>query len=174
MLLRLNLSLIQLSLVMTLSQKLYRIVLLANVAALPLFVWSCAKAESDPEKSVSTAPAGNTSTTSFQWTPNSGGSVTADSSNYYSSFTTIFAFKNGNNNSLEINLSSLAVGAYTLSTATGNALTYIANSTTYTAKSGVVNITANSSTNLSGNFNCTLTGGTLSSLSGQFVDIPRR
>jgi hypothetical protein len=27
---------------------------------------------------------------------------------------------------------------------------------------------------LSGNFNCTLTGGTLSSLSGQFVDIPRR
>jgi len=138
------------------------------------FLSSCIKASSDPDKNVSTAPSGNTSTTSFQWTPNSGSGITADSSNYYASFTTIFAFKNGINNSIEINLSSLAVGAYTLSSSTGNALTYVANSTTYTAKSGVVNITANTSTNLSGNFNCALSGGTLTSLSGEFVDIPRR
>ncbi len=174
MLSSINLMLIQVYLIMHLKQLLYRFCIILFIAALPFLFFACAKASSDPDKNVSTTPAGNTSTTSFQWTPGVGNSITADSSNYYSSFTTIFAFKNGNNNSLEINLSSLAVGSYTLSSATGNALTYIANSSTYTAKSGQVNITANSSTNISGNFTCALSGGTLTTLSGQFVDIPKR
>lgn len=139
-----------------------------------IFLISCAKASSDPDKNTSTVPSGNTSNTQFTWTNNAGSSVTADSSNYYTSFTTIFAFKNGITNSLEINLSSLNVGAYLLSNTTGNALTYIVNSTTYTAKSGTVNITANNSAGLSGNFNCALSGGTLTSLNGQFTEIPKR
>jgi hypothetical protein len=139
-----------------------------------IFLISCAKASSDPDKNTSTAPAGNTSNTQFTWSNNAGNSVTADSSNYYASFTTIFAFKNGVINSLEINLSSLNVGAYSLSNLTGNALTYIVNSTTYTAKSGTVNITANNNAGLTGNFNCALAGGTLTSLSGQFTEIPKR
>ena len=139
-----------------------------------LFLLSCAKDSSDPDKNVAITPAGNTNSTVFSWTNNSGTSTSADSTNYYASFTTIFAFKNGTSNSIEINLSALTVGSYTLSSSTGNALTYIANSSTYTAKTGVVNITANNNSNLSGNFNCALSGGTLTTLSGQFVDVPKR
>lgn len=159
---------------MRLKQKLYLSIVVVFILAISINLSSCAKASTDPDKDTSTTPAGNTSTTSFQWTPNAGSSTTADSSNYYTSITTIYAFKNGLSNSIEINLSSLAVGAYTISSSTGNSLIYVANSNTYTAKSGVVNITANTSSNISGNFNCALTGGTLTTLSGQFVDVPKR
>ena len=111
---------------------------------------------------------------SFSWTPAGGTSVTADSAHYYSSFTTIFAFKNGNANSFEINLSSLAVGAYTLSSATGNALTFVTAATTYTAHSGSVLITTNNGSKMSGTFSATLNGGSITGVSGQFTDIPKK
>ncbi len=139
-----------------------------------LMLSSCAKATTDPEKETNTNNGGATSTTEFKWTPGSGSTVTSDSSYCYNSITSIFAFKNGTNNSIEITLSSMAVGAYSVSASTGNALTYVSNSTTYTAKSGAVNITTNANNKLSGNFNCSVTGGTLTSLSGQFTDVPVR
>jgi uncharacterized protein DUF6252 len=132
----------------------------------------CGKDTATPEEDPSTPTP--VSTGGFSWTPSGGSQVVADSTHYYSSFTTIFAFKNGNANSFEINLSSLAVGAYTLSSATGNALSFVTSSTTYTAHTGSVFITTNNGSKLSGTFNATLNGGTITSVSGQFKDVPGR
>jgi len=138
-------------------------------AALSLLLSGCKKDETTP--GTTTTPANNSS---FTWTAGSGSKVTADSANYYSSITTIYAFKNGASNSIEINLSSLAVGAYSISSATGNALTFVTSSTTYTAHSGNVNITTSNGTRLSGTFSASLSGGTLTSISGDFTNIPAR
>jgi len=133
-----------------------------------LLLTGCQKDDTKPTEDPTTTPV---SVGGFSWTPSGGSQVVADSAHYYNSFTTIFAFKNGNANSFEINLSSLAVGAYTLSSATGNALTFVTASTNYTANSGSVFITTNNGSKLSGTFNATLNGGTLASVSGQFKDI---
>jgi hypothetical protein len=111
---------------------------------------------------------------SFSWKAGSGATVTADSAYYYSQFTTIYAFKNGLSNSLEVNLSALSAGSYSLSSATGNMLTFITNATTYTASSGSFNITGTANNKLTGNFTAAFSGGTLTSLSGEFDAIPHR
>lgn len=134
-----------------------------------LFFSACKKDDTSPDTTTPTPPA---STGGFTYTPAGGSQVIADSAHYYSSFTTIFAFKNGTSNSFEINLSSLAVGAYTLSSATGNALTFVTSSTTYTAHTGNVFITTNNGSKLSGTFTSTLSGGSITSVSGQFKDLP--
>src|SRR4051812_23577752 len=96
-----------------------------SILVLSIFATGCKKDDTNPAATPTPV-----STGTFSWTAGSGPKVTADSSHYYSSFTTIFAFKNGSSNSIEINLSSLAVGAYSLSSATGNALTFVTASTT--------------------------------------------
>lgn len=133
-----------------------------------LFFNSCIKAEADPDKENPIAPV--PSTQDFKWTPNGQAQVTADSSHYYNSFTTIFAFKTGTLSSIEINLSSLSVGTYSLSSTTGNALSYVNKNVTYNSVAGSVSITSSADNKLSGRFNCTFTG-TLSGISGEFVDV---
>lgn len=110
----------------------------------------------------------------FSWKPGSGASVTADSAYYYPQFTTIYAFKNGSANMIEVNLSSLAAAGYTLSSSSGNALTFVTNSITHNAVSGAFNITASANNKLSGNFSASLTGGTITAITGNFTDIPQR
>ncbi len=131
----------------------------------------CAKSETDPEKEIPIGVANPTD--DFKWTPANGSQVTADSSHYYSSFTTIFAFKSGNANSIEINLASLAVGTYSLSSVTGNALSYVKDATTYNASAGSVTISAHADNKIAGSFSCTFTGS-LTGLSGFFADVPAK
>ncbi len=131
----------------------------------------CAKSETDPEKEIQIGVANPTD--DFKWTPTSGLQVTADSSHYYSSFTTIFAFKSGNANSVEINLASLAVGTYSISSVTGNALSYVKDATTYNASAGSVTISSHADNKIAGSFSCTFTGS-LAGLSGFFVDVPAK
>ena len=135
-----------------------------------LFVASCAKEEAAPEEEVPVV----VNKGSFNWTLSSGQNVTADSAHCYTSITTIYAFKNGTTNSIEINLSALSVGSYSISSATGNAFSFVNGATTYDASAGTVNITANSGNKLSGNFTATLTGGAITSISGGFQDILKR
>lgn len=147
---------------------------LTLLLSLSLLIFSgCQKDNADPkvDDPGTTAPVNKGS---FSWTPAGGSAITADSAHYYTSFTTIFAFKNGNATTFEINLSSLAVGAYTLSTATGNALTFVTASTTYTAHTGNVLITTNNGSKMSGTFNATLNGGSITGVSGQFTDILKK
>src|SRR6218665_2434148 len=137
-----------------------------------LFFITCKKEEEpEPEEPANNGPV---NAGSLNWKVGSGATVTADSAYFYSQFTTVYAFKNGLNNSLEVNLSALSIGSYSLSSATGNILTFITNSTTYTASSGSFNITGTTNNKLSGNFNATFSTGTLTSLSGEFNMIPHR
>jgi hypothetical protein len=136
-----------------------------------LFI-TCKKGdEAEPEDPINNGPV---ATGGLTWKAGSGATVTADSAYYYSQFTTVYAFKNGLNNSLEINLSALSAGSYSMSSATGNNLTFVTNATTYTASSGSFNITSTANNKLSGNFSVTLNGGALTSLSGEFNAIPQR
>lgn len=110
----------------------------------------------------------------FSWKPGQGASVTADSAYYYPQFTTIYAFKNGSANMIEVNLSALSAGSYTLSSSSGNALTFVTNGTSHNAVSGSLNISAAGNNKLSGSFSASLSGGTITAITGSFTDIPRR
>ena len=130
---------------------------------------SCTKDENEPEEETPVV----TDKGSFNWTLSSGQTANADSAHCYTSITTIYAFKNGNATSVEVNLSALSVGSYSISSSTGNSFSFVSGGTTYEG-TGSFNITANSGNKLSGNFNVTLTGGTLTSMSGSFQDILKR
>jgi hypothetical protein len=140
-----------------------------------VIITACAKKEDsfEPNTSGNTEnPADNKG--SFTWTASTGQAVTADSAHYYSQFTTIFAFKNGNTNSIEVNLSALTPGTYSFSSTSGNAFAFVDGSTNYDASSGSLTITAAANNRLSGSFNTNLTGGTITSLSGTFTDIKKK
>ncbi len=145
--------------------KLAAIILLSGAA-----LSSCKKDEAEPETNNPGANPGS----DFNWKTSSGSQVTADSAYYYGQFTTVFAFKNGLSNSIEINLSALSAGNYSISSTTGNALTFVTASTTYTANSGYCNISGVSNNKLAGTFSVALSGGTLTSVSGSFSGIAQR
>lgn len=81
--------------------------------------------------------------------------------------------RNGSTNVIEIKLSSLAVGTYTISAV--NQFTYIRPTTSspWTAVTGTITITMNTGTELSGSFDLTAGNSTLgiNSVSGSFSNI---
>lgn len=135
---------------------------------------ACKKKSSDPEPESTSATTGGGAPASvgFTWTPAGGSATVADSAFYYQQYNTIHAYKNGNANHFEINLTALTAATYSISSS--NALTYVMGSTYLTASSGQVNITASANNKLSGNFNTPLSGGSITSVTGQFVDIPKK
>jgi len=80
---------------------------------------SCKKDDPLPEEN----PVVNTTPPIFNWKLNNTTSLSSDSTFAYQNITTIFAYKGGNANSLEIELTSLNTGTYSISSATGNAFT---------------------------------------------------
>ena len=141
--------------------------------ATALLLIGCAKKEDEvPENTSNTST--TTSTTSFGWAASGGSTLKADSSYFVQAYNNIVAYRGGNNNVVDIKLSDLKVGTYSLSTLSGNSLEYVTGNTTYSATGGTVSIGANSGTKLSGTFSCALSGGTLTALSGDFTDIPKR
>jgi hypothetical protein len=137
-----------------------------------LFFVTCKK-ESDPEPEPENNNPANPG--DFRWKTSGGATVVADSAYYYSQFTTIYAFKNGTSTSIEVNLSSLAAGSYSLSSATGNVLTYVQNASTFTSAAGSFNIANTSNNKLSGDFDCSISNGSIATtLSGTFNTIPHR
>ncbi|MES2515541.1 MAG: hypothetical protein V4580_15405 [Bacteroidota bacterium] len=133
---------------------------------------ACKKKAADPETDPTPATTGGTAVSGFTFTPNGGSATVADSAFYYQQYNTIHAYKNGNANHFEINLTSLAVATYSIGS--GNALTYVMGSTYLGATGGQVNITANGSNKISGNFSTPLSGGSVTSVTGQFLDIPKK
>lgn len=145
--------------------------LILSLSLFTIFITtSCAKDET-PEEEETPVP---TDKGTFNWTLSSGQTVTADSAHSYQSITTIYAFKNGTTNSLEVTLSALSVGSYSISSSTGNTFNFVSGATSYNATSGSFNITANNGNKLSGNYNVTLSGGALTGMSGSFQDILKR
>lgn len=133
----------------------------------------CAKATNDPEKDPPVT-SGPTYNEEFKWTAAGSSEVTADSCHYYTSFTTIYAFKNGNAKNIEINLSGLAAGTYSFSSLTGNSLTYVNGSSTFTSTAGTLTISSNADNRIAGTFSAALAGGTVSSISGHFTDVHKK
>jgi hypothetical protein len=138
---------------------------------LALIISSCAKDDPEPvEPEPTPVP---TVPPFFSWATNGTLTTVADSSHCYPSSNVIFAFKSGNSNSLEIRLSAFSVGTYAVNSVTGNQLEYQLGSQVYNG-TGTVNINASPATKLSGSFTCALNGGTLSSITGTFADVPKR
>src|SRR5215204_4768471 len=118
-----------------------------------LIIASCTKDNPEPEDDPGT-PVTPVNKGSFSYSVNGNATITADSAVYYPKFTTIYSYKLGTENTIEINLSDLVAGSYIVNSTQGNALTYETNGQTFTATSGTINITANTGSRLSGNFNC--------------------
>jgi len=135
---------------------------------LAIFISGCAKDEKDP---IEPPPSGgNTSFGEFKWTPSSGTEIRSDSAYYIPSFNNIVAYKG--NSTIDIVLSSLVAGTYTISSSQGNTLEYYTGSAVYNATSGSVVITTNTGSRLSGTFNAGFQGQP--SINGQFNNIPVR
>lgn len=74
------------------------------------------------------------------------------------------------NKTINIVLTSLSVGSYTLTSSTPNSIKYTLGGTLlYTSQSGTVNITANNGTRISGNYNAMMNGS--APFSGSFTDL---
>lgn len=134
--------------------------------ALSVSIVSCSEEEAN-----NVSPAATTSL--FTWTSDNGTTtITADSAYYDSRYKTIKAFKGGMAQFVEINLSNDTVGTYTLGSA--NAVSYLNGTALYVANAGAVNISAKSSTKISGAFASTSTSGTITVLNGTFANISVR
>lgn len=135
-----------------------------------ILVNSCKKSETTTNSTNPTI----TGKDKAQWTFD-GTSSSADSSFALLAYNRIMAYKDigVNAKSLTINLSSLAVGTYTLSSVSPNVLTYVvAQTVDHTSQSGTVNITANTGAKLSGTYNALMDNGL--TFSGTFSEIPIR
>ena len=152
--------------------------LIFSSAILSLFlVFGCVKDEDGPEEpEVTTTTTGSTTPQSnFKWTEGGAStSTTADSSVCYVQITTLYAFKNGTVNTVEINLSDIGPGQYNISSVSGNELKYVRNGATFIAKSGLVTITSNSNGRISGNYSTAFSVSSPSGLSGEFSDVKMR
>ena len=132
-----------------------------------LFI-SCAKEEVEPD------PIASQSKGSFNYSINGAALQKADSAVYYALNTTVYAYKNGTSTTFEINLSDLIAGTYNISSATGNQFIYTTNAVDYDFTGGNFIISSNTNNKLAGSFNCSLSGGTFTSATGNFSDLPRR
>jgi hypothetical protein len=148
-----------------------RIFSLAFILASIVFTTSCTKSNSTP---ATTTPGANGSNT-FTWVD---GTTTHNCDSAYASanFKTIFVYKGGTASRFffEINLSSLAVGNYTVSGTGANAIAYIrpANATTYQAVAGGVQITANANNTITGTGVASIT--TMERVNFTFTNLPIR
>ncbi|MCC6372668.1 MAG: hypothetical protein IT236_16815 [Bacteroidia bacterium] len=131
---------------------------------------SCKKDDPLPEEN----PVVNTTPPIFNWKLNNITSLSSDSTFAYQNITTIFAYKGGNANSLEIELTALNTGTYSISSATGNAFTLVSGNVSHKASSGSVIITTNANNKLSGTVSVAFSTGTITTLTGDFTDVTKR
>ncbi len=146
-------------------KKIFKVVLLCLITSLV----SCSKDDTTSNNN------SNPATDGFFYAENGATSTQTVSTPYANAtFKSIFAVHNGAT-VVEINLTSLAVGSYTIDNAT-NVLTYLkpgANAM-WMGASGSVTITANANNKLSGSFSIPTGSGIagVNSLSGTFTNIP--
>lgn len=129
---------------------------------------SCSKSEDNSSNNATPTPADG-----FYYSENGSTTMTAATSAYASNqFKSIFAL-NGSNTAFEINLTSIAVGTYTINSS--NALAYIkpGGSQLWSASAGTITITSNANNKLTGTFNATTGSGItgVNSVSGTFTNI---
>lgn len=144
-----------------------KITILVLIAFLAISTFSCSNNDDDV-----TAPIVTPTVNGFTWTDSNSTNVQTVNNPYATAqYKTIFAKNTGGATVFEINLTSLAVGTYSLASA--NALYYknATMSASFSPTSGTVTITANANNKLSGTFTATGTGGGITSVTGQFTNI---
>lgn len=146
--------------------------ILTLLTLVTLMFTGCAKAEKEPEEPTPTTT-GSTPEPEFRWTPSGGSLVVTNNAYFIPAYNNIVALRNGTSASVDIVLDNLDEGNHVISSTSGITLEYNDGTTTHTGKSGSVNITESGAT-LSGNFTCTFSGGSVSSISGSFTDIPQK
>lgn len=134
---------------------------------LSILVVSCAKDDISPTPTTTPAAQAN-----FSWTAD-GAATTADSAICYLQLTTIYAYKNGTSQTIELNLSDVTTGNYPVNAASGNEIKYVNASVTKAVSSGSVSLTNTGGSKLSGSFAGNFAGGT-GSISGQFSNVSFR
>jgi hypothetical protein len=143
---------------------------LTALLTVTLFFVSCVKDDTEPEPEDPVTPV-NPNPPFFRWKTEPGNLVESDSSVCFVQSNVIFGYKNGNSHNVEIRLSSMNTGTY--STSMGNELDYFVNNKLHTG-AGTFVITESTNSTVSGNFTCSLSGGTLTSISGTFASVPKR
>lgn len=134
---------------------------------LVIFAASCAKEETLPDSPSTPANSAN-----FSWTVN-GITTTADSAICYLQLTTVYAYKNGLAQTIELNLSDVISDTYPVNAVSGNEIKYVNGSSNLSVSSGTVIITNNSGSKLNGNFSGSFPSGG-GTISGQFTDVAFR
>jgi hypothetical protein len=135
-----------------------------------IMIYSCSKSETGSINNT-----GNNGQGSAQWTFD-GVASSSDSSFASISNNRIMAYKDVltvQSKIFNLNLSSLSVGNYVLSSTMPNVLIYrISTTVDHTSQSGTVNITSNTGTKLSGNYSAQMENGL--TLTGTFSEVPIR
>ena len=134
---------------------------------------SCKKKEEDSNSCSTCNSGGGVASAGFSYNINGGGTTIADSATYNVANRTITSYKQGISKRIVIKTSSQSPGTYNFTSA-ANTFYYIESVGTYYATSGYITITANANNKISGSFSTGGTGGTSTTVSGNFTDIPRR
>lgn len=138
-----------------------------------LLVISFSGCVKDPDEPEEETPAPTTPTPVFNWSVNNGTAVSGDDAFYVAAYNEIYGNKNGVT-IVDIILDTIAKKTYNISQSAGITLDYFDGTTSRTAKSGIVTISEINGTRISGSYNCTFTGGTITSVSGQFSNLPKK
>lgn len=154
---------------MTLKKFLYIFLLLSFSG---LLFTNCAKDEYPDEDP--TSGGGSSSTSTFTWSINNANSVIANDYFFVSAFNNIVGKNTGLGSYIDITLDNLDPGAYNISASKGIILEYFDGSKSYKAVSGIVNISSKSGNLLSGNFTASFNSGSITTITGQFIEIPEK
>ena len=138
-----------------------------------VMIVSCKKKEEETNSCSTCDSGGGVASVGFSYNINGGGTTNADSATYNVANRTITSYKQGMAKRIVMKTSSQSPGTYYF-TSTANTFYYIESVGTYYATSGYVTITANASNKLSASFSSGGTGGTSTTVSGSFKDIPKR
>jgi hypothetical protein len=134
---------------------------------LTLLISGCAKEDTLPNSPATPATSAN-----FSWTVN-GLTTTADSAICYLQLTTVYAYKNGLSQTIELNLSDIISDTYPVNAVSGNEIKYVNGSSNLSVSTGTVFITNTTGSKINGNFSGTFPAGG-GSISGQFTDVAFR
>jgi hypothetical protein len=164
-------------------------IILSALISIGIITFACKKKESTTTTAASSTSTSTSSTTTgapppvtsytFSWTENNGSVIVADSAFWTTGNwgTGVRAYKGGMTNFFEINWSganNTSVGAKTMN-ASNSDFTFLKGNDTYViATSQTISITGLSSNLLSGNGNIPVTGGTITTLNFQFMNLPKR
>ena len=145
--------------------KFLKTIVLVLVSGLIFLLNSCSRSDDEPQQ--------NSSTSGFSWRENSSTAPENNAASADFKINTLRAYDAQSKMIFEINLmKSSAVGTYSIDGdyVNGTALYYLDDS--FNATSGTFTITANSNGKMSGSFEASGSGKTISKMYGTFKDVP--